>query len=110
VRAVAGASPTRVVVDSGLRVPPSSQMFHDDGSTLVLTTDASDPMERDRLRRDGVAVEVVPAADGRVDLHAAMARLRELGMGIVLVEGGAAVVTALLTAGLVDRLIVSIAP
>jgi 3,4-dihydroxy 2-butanone 4-phosphate synthase/GTP cyclohydrolase II len=111
VREVPGASPIRVVVDSGLRVPLDSQLFGDDGSTLVLTTAASDPEARDALRNAGAGVEVVAAdRDGRVDLHAGLARLREMGMEVVLVEGGATLVTALLAAELVDRLIVSVAP
>jgi riboflavin biosynthesis pyrimidine reductase len=55
-------------------------------------------------------VEVVPANLGRVDLQAGLGRLRELGMDVVLVEGGATLVTSMLAAGLVDRLIVSVAP
>ena len=110
VRAVPGASPTRIVVDSRLRVPPGAHLFNDDGSTLVLTTAASDPGVRSRLRDAGVGVEVIPDLDGRVDLRPGLARLRELGIDVVLVEGGATLVTSLLAAGLVDRLIVAIAP
>ena len=110
VRAVAGSSPTRVVIDSRLRTSVSSQMYNDDGSTLVLTTEQSDEEARTRLQQAGVAVEVLPRAEGRVDLEAALAHLRALGMEVVLVEGGAALVTALLRAGVVDRMIVSIAP
>jgi GTP cyclohydrolase II len=110
VRAVAGVSPTRVVLDSRLRSAVTSQMYNDDGSTLVLTTDASDPEARTRLRQAGVAVQVLPANDGRVDLVAALAHLRAMDTEIVLVEGGSTLVTALLEAGVVDRLIVSIAP
>lgn len=111
VRAVAGASPTRVVVDSRLRTAITSQVFTDGGSTLVLTTDAAPHSRRQSLRDAGIAVEVVDAApDGRVDLRSAMGRLREHGMEVVLVEGGATLVTALLAAGVVDRLIVSTAP
>jgi GTP cyclohydrolase II len=111
VRAVAGASPTRVVFDSRLRSPRCSQLFTDAGSTLVVTTEASDASARSALRDAGVAVEVVDAGtDGRVDVLAALRRLRELGMQVVLVEGGATLVTSLIAAGVVDRLIVSTAP
>jgi riboflavin-specific deaminase-like protein len=110
VRSVPGASPTRVVVDSRLRSPLSARLFADDGSTLVLTTPSSDPAARNRLRDAGVGVEVVDELDGRVDLRAGLARLRELGMEVVLVEGGATLITALLSARMIDRLIVSIAP
>jgi len=110
VRAVAGASPTRVVLDSRLRAPVTSHMFNDEGSTLVLTTDASGPEKRTALRSLGVAVEILPTDDGRIDIDAGLARLRELGMAVVLVEGGATLVTTLLRACVVDRLIVSTAP
>ena len=86
-------------------------MFSDGGSTLVVTTDGGDEARRTALRDAGVAVEVVDAdAEGRVDVHAALRRLRELGLQVVLVEGGATLVTSLLAAGVVDRLIVSTAP
>lgn len=110
VRAVAGSSPTRVVLDSRLRAPAGSALYNDDGSTMVLTTDRSDPGARTRLRQAGVAVQVLPLTDGRVDLDAALAHLRSVGMEVVLVEGGATLVTALLRSGAVDRLIVSVAP
>jgi 3,4-dihydroxy 2-butanone 4-phosphate synthase/GTP cyclohydrolase II len=110
VRAVPGASPIRVVVDSRLRAPLDARVFTDDGSTLVLTTLASDPERRSTLQQSGTRVEVVQERAGRVDLRAALARLRELEMDVVLVEGGATLVTSLLTAGLADRMIVSVAP
>jgi len=110
VRMVPGASPTRVVLDSTLRLPPDALVLRDDASTIVLTTDASPSGRRADLRRNGVTVEVVPDCDGRVDLAAALARLRTLGIELLLVEGGAEVITGLLRAGLVDRIIVSVAP
>jgi len=110
VRSVPGASPIRVVLDSRLRTPISSRLFTDDGATLVVTTASSEPRRRDAVRAAGGRVEVVDERDGRVDLVAGLARLRELGMDVVLVEGGAELVTALLAEGLVDRLIMSVAP
>jgi 3,4-dihydroxy 2-butanone 4-phosphate synthase/GTP cyclohydrolase II len=110
VRAVPGASPIRVVVDSRLRLPHDARLLTDDGLTVVLTTERSDPDTRIALRNLGAGVEVVADDAGRVDLHAGLARLRELGMETVLVEGGATLVTSLIAAGLVDRLIVAVAP
>ncbi len=85
-------------------------MFTDDGSTLVLTTSRSDPARREELRQLGVAVEVVAEHEGHVDLDAGLRRLRELGVEVALVEGGATLVTAMLEAGVADRLIVSVSP
>ena len=110
VRLVAGASPVRVVLDSTLRVPLTAKVLGPDAATLVVTTDRSDPERREELRRLGVGVEVVAADGGQVDLAAALARLGDLGMETVLVEGGAGVITGLLARGLVDRVIVAVAP
>ena len=110
VRLVSGASPTRVVLDSTLRLPPSANVFRPEAATLVLTTERSDVARRDELRERGVQVAVVAEDDGKVDLAAAMRRLRELGMESVLVEGGSRVITGLLARRLVDRMIVAIAP
>jgi 3,4-dihydroxy 2-butanone 4-phosphate synthase/GTP cyclohydrolase II len=110
VRLVSGASPTRVVLDSTLRVPRSAKVLGPDAATIVVTTDRSDVERRQELRQLGVRVEVVTADGGRVDLAAALARLRELGMETVLVEGGAGVITGLLAHDLVDRVIVAVAP
>ncbi len=113
VRMVPGASPARVVLDSTLRIPEAALVLNDAASTIVLTTDRSDPARRAQLLAAGVTVEVV-AADtsngGRVDLAAGLACLRRLGMEALLVEGGGSVITGLLRQRLVDRMIVAIAP
>ena len=110
VRLVSGASPTRVVLDSTLRLPASAKLFGPEAATLVMTTERSDAARRQELRERGVQVAVVPEDGGKVDLAAALTRLNELGMETVLVEGGAQVITGLLARRLVDRLIVAVAP
>jgi len=110
VRMVPGASPTRVVLDSTLRLPPDARVLDDDATTIIVTTERSDPERRAELRRRGVAVEVVGTEHGRVALAEALGRLRSLGLEVLMVEGGAEVITGLLQAGLVDRLVVAVAP
>lgn len=110
VRSVSGASPTRIVLDSTLRLPMTSRVLDVDAPTTIVTTQRSDPDRRRDLQRRGIRVEVVTAHGGRVDPGAALARLRSIGIESVLVEGGASVITSLLGAGLVDRLIASVAP
>ena len=110
VRMVPGASPTRVVLDSRLRVPDDARVLDHDAPTVLLTTERSSPSRRAELRARGVTVHVVPDRDGLVDLAAGASRLRSLGIELLLVEGGAHVITGLLRARLVDRLIVAVAP
>ena len=110
VRMAPGASPRRVILDSTLRIPPTARVLESLAATTVITTDRSDPRRRDQLRSRGVEVVVV-ADDGRsVDVTAALAALRRSGTESVLIEGGAEVITSVLAAGVVDRLVVAIAP
>ena len=110
VRAVPGASPTRVVFDSTLRLPSTALVLADDAATIIFTTARSDPARRAQLRAAGVGVEVVADEGGRVDPRAALVQLRRAGMDVLLAEGGAGVITSLLRARLVDRVIVAVAP
>ena len=110
VRMVSGASPMRTVLDTTLRVPPAAKILGPGAATTVITTARSDPNRRAELRQQGVRVEVVAEHAGRVSLRAALATLRESGTESVLVEGGSEVITGLLAAGLVDRIIVAVAP
>lgn len=110
VRLVPGASPLRVVLDSTLRTPSAALVLRGDAVTVVITTERAAEAERERLRALGAGVRVVPAGPAGVDLPAALRVLRELGVRSLLVEGGARVITSLLGAGLVDRLVVGTAP
>jgi len=67
--------------------------------------------KRDRVRALGATVLCLPTdAGGRVDLVSLLTALHQRGIGSVLVEGGARMITALLRARLVDRLAVCVAP
>jgi 3,4-dihydroxy 2-butanone 4-phosphate synthase/GTP cyclohydrolase II len=110
VRMVSGASPVRIVLDTHLRIPADARILGDEAATTIITTERSDPERREDLRRRGVRVEVVAEHAGHVSLKAAFERLRTSGTESVLVEGGSNVITALLAARFVDRMIVGVAP
>jgi 3,4-dihydroxy 2-butanone 4-phosphate synthase/GTP cyclohydrolase II len=110
VRLVPGASPIRVVLDTTLRIPLEATVLQPDAGTIMVTTAASSPERRSALRDAGVAVEVVPEGDGGVDLVAALRVLRRRGIRTLLVEGGAGLITSMLAADVVDRMIVGVAP
>jgi GTP cyclohydrolase II len=110
VRMVPGASPLRVVLDSTLRLPDGAKLLGADAVTTILTTDRSDPARRRTLAARRVGVQVLPSGAHGVDVGAALGALRGAGVETLLVEGGARVITSLLSAGVVDRLIVAVAP
>jgi GTP cyclohydrolase II len=110
VRMVPGVSPTRVVLDTTLRVPDGAKVLERDAATTILTTDRSDPARRDALEGRSIGVRVLPAGTHGVDIDAALRALRAEGVETLLVEGGSRVITSLLQAGVVDRLVVGLAP
>lgn len=111
VRLVPGASPTRVILDSTLRVPLTAHILTgNDAPTLLATTRAATTARRALIEDTGAEVAIVESDGDSVSLPALLTILRERGLGSVLVEGGAAVTTSFLRQGLVDRLIVCIAP
>jgi GTP cyclohydrolase II len=110
VRLVPGASPLRVVLDSTLRIPSAARILDADAATLLVTTDRSCSQRRQALRTRHLAVHVVPAGPGGVDITVALRLLRTLGICSLLVEGGAKVLTSILAAGHADRIIVGVAP
>jgi diaminohydroxyphosphoribosylaminopyrimidine deaminase / 5-amino-6-(5-phosphoribosylamino)uracil reductase len=113
VRLVAGRSPLRVVVDSNLRTPATAAVLADGAApgTVLAVTDRAPAAKRDEVRALGANVLCLPAdTGGRVDLVSLLTALHERGVRSVLVEGGAGMITALLRARLVDRLVVCVAP
>jgi 3,4-dihydroxy 2-butanone 4-phosphate synthase/GTP cyclohydrolase II len=110
VRMVPGVSPHRVVLDSTLRVPLTAKILEGEAPTTILSTDRSGHERRSLLKARDVKVRLVdPGPDG-VELKAGLAALRHDGVESLLVEGGAKVITSMLAAMVVDRLIVGVAP
>ena len=113
VRLVAGQNPLRVVVDSTLRIPLTAAVLKEGAAvgTLLAVADRAPAAKCDKVRALGATVLRLPTiTGGRVDLVALLAALHDRGVGSVLVEGGAEMITALLRARLVDRMVVCVAP
>jgi len=104
--------PLRVIIDSRLETPPSARIFDGDGGVLVIAgaADAAERSRADVLRRRGAEVLFLPAATGRVDLAAALRELAARGVNEVHAEAGFRLNGALLAAGLVDELLLYLAP
>ena len=96
-----GRHPLRVVLDSHFRFPKQAKMLDLEGETLIMTG-----LEIDQ---DNV-VQVAITEDYQVDLRAALEKLAELEINEVLVEAGPTLSGALIQAGLVDELIIYLAP
>jgi GTP cyclohydrolase II len=110
VRMVPGASPLRVVLDSSLRTPMTANVLSDDAATLILCRPDADPVRRRDLTAAGVMVREVTGSPDGLRIPDVLRLLRSLGVASLLVEGGGRVITSMLQAGAVDRVVVSVAP
>lgn len=100
--------PVRVVLDSALRMSPSARILQ--GGGTVIYTVSADAQKQEALRRRGAEVLRLADAQGRVDLHAVLRDLAQRGINEVLVEAGRTLNGALLRSGLVDELVLYLAP
>jgi diaminohydroxyphosphoribosylaminopyrimidine deaminase/5-amino-6-(5-phosphoribosylamino)uracil reductase len=109
VREWSGRSPQPIVLDSQLRMPPTSKLCNGNGNDggkrcWVLTTH-----ENLQPRHDCELIAVA-GKDGHVDLQAALEQLHARGITSLMVEGGASVITAFLRARLADSVVLTISP
>lgn len=112
VRGVASQrQPWRVVIDSRLETPPTARILSN-GKTLLVGAEENDASaaRAAQLRARGAEVIFLPAANGRVDLPALASELARREANEVHVEAGSGINGALLAAGLVDEIILYLAP
>jgi diaminohydroxyphosphoribosylaminopyrimidine deaminase/5-amino-6-(5-phosphoribosylamino)uracil reductase len=100
--------PLRVVLDSELGISPEAKILQN-GKTLIYTA-STDAAKYRTLEASGAEVMPLAGLDGKVDLSAVLSDLGKRGINEVLVESGRTLNGALLTAGLVDELVLYLAP
>lgn len=112
VRDALGPSPIPIVLDSRLRLPlDCGLLLREDQKPWVATTWRGDPRKGQALEAAGARLLNCSQDDrGGVALPALLSRLAEAGVGSLMVEGGARVITSFLRQGLVDQAVVTIAP
>jgi len=100
--------PLRAVVDNALRLPPQARLLQQPG--VVIYTAAQDMPKILALEAAGARVVLLPGVDGQVDVQAVLRDLADQGCNEVLVEAGSKLNGSLLQAGLVDELLLYVAP
>lgn len=101
-------TPTMVVVSRSLDLDPAAPLFDMEGArTLVVTTESASREAMDSL---SAVADVVTCGRAEVDLTMMRELLIERGLTRLVVEGGPSLLGAMLNAGLVDDMAVTIAP
>lgn len=111
VREVAGNHPKPIVFDSHLRTPATARLLRTPPAAWILCGPQAPSERRQNLIQAGARVfEVEQQESGGLDGNHAMQLLRDEGIGRLMVEGGARVISYFLQLGLADLLVLTIAP
>jgi diaminohydroxyphosphoribosylaminopyrimidine deaminase/5-amino-6-(5-phosphoribosylamino)uracil reductase len=103
--------PRRALIDSRLDLPHHARLLH--GGGLLVFTASDDGDKRAALEQRGAEVIVVPhdaTKPGKTDLAVVAQMLGERGFNEVTVETGARLNGSLLAAGVIDEIILYLAP
>jgi diaminohydroxyphosphoribosylaminopyrimidine deaminase / 5-amino-6-(5-phosphoribosylamino)uracil reductase len=100
--------PLRVIVDSRLETPADARILQ--GGPVLIAGAVDDGEKAELLRSTGAEVQIFPNAAGKVDLKALLEYLAQRGINEVHAEAGFKLNGSLLREGLVDELLLYLAP
>ncbi len=101
--------PLRVVVDTNLSMPVDAKMLKQAGNTVLMTCSADEAIA-EALKNAGADIQMMPYCNTNVDLKSVLQQLSDMHINDVLLETGATLSGAMLQAGLIDELIIYMAP
>ncbi len=106
-----GKDPIRVVLDTHLRIPADATLAMTAAETpTILACCDFDPDKAKALEDSGCEIWMMNEKDGRVDLSELIARIGAEGYDSVFIEAGPTVAWSALSAGVVDKLQIYVAP
>lgn len=101
--------PARIVVDSWLETPPTARILQGGGTIIATVTEDAEKIGR--LRDAGAEIVQLPkTVNNKVDLDALVAELARRGFNEVTVEAGGKLNASLMRAGLIDEIVLYMAP
>ena len=106
---LAPRQPLRVVLDPHLSTPPTARFLSQPGHSLIATA-SEEPALQAALEAAGAEVIQLPHGPDAIDLNALMGVLAERQVNEILLETGAVLSGALLHAGVIDELVIYMAP
>jgi len=105
-----GRPPLRVLVDARGRVPETGDLFDGSAPTLVATTELAPPHRREAWRSRGAELLLYEPEGARVPLARLFADLGKRDVQSVLIEGGPTLAWSAVEDGVVDTIVVYLAP
>ena len=110
VRHTVGKNPTRIILDSHGTIKSSSKILQtcDKIQTIIVTTNLISAANLSRLRK--FPIQIITCGNSSVNISKLLKILHNKGIKKIIVEGGGTINWSFLKHGLVDELIITIAP
>jgi diaminohydroxyphosphoribosylaminopyrimidine deaminase/5-amino-6-(5-phosphoribosylamino)uracil reductase len=107
-----GKKIVRIILDSRLRLPMQARILTTltEGKVVVFTTAAGSPKKKAALERRGAEVISIPGPLRRLDIAEVLKCLGRRGIAHLFVEGGSGLLTAMIEAGLADKIFLTVSP
>ena len=103
-------NPTRIIIDSKARINSRTKVMHTCKNipTIIAVSNRASRLNLKKIRSLGASVFI--CGKNQVDLKKLLIMLKDKGINKVLVEGGGEINWSMLRAGLVDEIMVTVAP
>ena len=107
-----GRNPIKIIVDSKGRLPLTARLVNgvSTGQTILATTSRIPAQRAQAYKEKGICLLEGEGPDGRVDLKQLLETVHGMGIDSILLEGGGSLNYAALKAGLVDKVMLFVAP
>jgi diaminohydroxyphosphoribosylaminopyrimidine deaminase/5-amino-6-(5-phosphoribosylamino)uracil reductase len=107
-----GHNPARVILDTRAEIPLKSRVFHhaDRDRVIYITTNKASDSRVKQLTGRGIKVNVLSKKNSHIPLIKLIKLLGSLGISSVLLEGGSGINASALKAGIVDKVVLFLAP
>lgn len=111
-RVPGGRDPIRIIVDTRLRIPLTAKVItqRSPAKTYIATLSSMPKDKLVKLLDAGAEILIAKGGKGQVDLRSLLKMLGGFNITSVLIEGGAEVNASALKAGIVDKVVMFIAP
>ena len=100
--------PLRIIIDCRLKIPTTARVLRGEGELIFTTTDNKERISA--LKEVGARPIILPNEKGKIDLAGLMQILADFEINELLVEAGNRLSSAFIREGLVDELIIYLAP
>ncbi len=105
--------PKRIIIDSLLRVPIKSRIFTQESKAenIIVTTNSASPDRIEKIEKSGGRVLFVKSSGrNRIDMQDMLKELGKLQITSLLIEGGPGINASAMEEGIVDKIVMFIAP